>query len=383
MARKVFLHVGVPKTGTTYLQTVMWSNRDRLKSDGVLLPGATRSDHWWSSLIVREDKRIHHKAPSALDAWDRVLADSARWDRTVVISHEFFSSASADQARRAVTALAPAEVHVVVTAREPLSLLTTSWQEALKFKGTVALADYNRKISDNPGSIWNWRALDAGEVLSRWGEAVPRERVHVLPLPKQGTPPELLWQRFAGLIGVDPDGYDLSQNTPNTSMGVVEAEVLRRVTPHLPEISSGFDRSKWVRTYLAAERLVPRGGEKFWPNEDRVEECRERGRAMVAMIRENGFDVIGDLDSLLVPEDLPKRRTPESVTDAEVAAVATELVGVLLQDLRRLSRQRPAKVRGGQAAVGPASSGASWARRVVRRSPLLTRVYRRVRRIST
>lgn len=382
MARKVFLHVGLPKTGTTYLQTVMWGNRDRLRAEGVLLPGTTRSDHWWSSLIVREDKRIHNKAASALNAWDRVLADCARWDRTAVVSHEFFSSASAEQAKRAVAALAPAEVHVVVTAREPLSLLTASWQEALKFKGTVALADYNLRMSDNPRSIWNWRALDAGEVLSRWGPAVPKERVHVMPLPKPGSPPELLWQRFAGLIGVDPDGYDLSHSNPNTSMGVVEAEVLRRVTPHLTEIKSGLDRSTWVRTYLAAERLVPRGGEKFWPNEGRIAECRERGRAMVAMIRENGFDVIGELETLLVPDDLPPRRTPESVTDAEVAAVATELVAVLLQDLRRQSRQRPAKVRGGKAAVAPAGSGFSWARRTVRRSALLTRVYRKVRRIS-
>ena len=379
MARKVFLHVGVPKTGTTYLQTLMWSNRDRLKTGGVLLPGATRSDHWWSSLIVREDNRIHNKVPTALGAWDRVLADCARWNRTAVISHEFFSSASAEQAKRAVDALAPAEVHVVVTAREPLSLLTASWQEALKYKGTVALADYNKTLSDSPRSIWNWRALDAGEVLSRWGQAVPRERVHVLPLPKPGSPPELLWQRFARLIGVDPEGYDLSQNHPNTSMGVVEAEVLRRVTPHLPEITAGRDRSAWVRTYLAEERLVPRKGEKFWPNEDRIEECRERGRAMVAMIRVNGFDVIGELENLLVPDDLPVRRTPESVTDAEIAAVATELVGVLLQDLRRQSRRPPGKRHGGKAAIAP---GVSRARRVVRGSPLLTRVYRRLRRIS-
>ncbi len=38
MANRVFLHVGTPKTGTTYLQTVMWANRDKLAEQGLLLP---------------------------------------------------------------------------------------------------------------------------------------------------------------------------------------------------------------------------------------------------------------------------------------------------------------------------------------------------------
>ena len=33
--RRVLLHIGLPKTGTTYLQQVVWGNRDRLQADGV------------------------------------------------------------------------------------------------------------------------------------------------------------------------------------------------------------------------------------------------------------------------------------------------------------------------------------------------------------
>lgn len=29
MARRVFLHVGTPKTGTTYLQSLLWANQER------------------------------------------------------------------------------------------------------------------------------------------------------------------------------------------------------------------------------------------------------------------------------------------------------------------------------------------------------------------
>ena len=50
--------------------------------------------------------------------------------------------------------------------------------------------------------------------------------------------------------------------------------------------------------------------------------------------------MIGDLDSLLVPDELPERRTPESVTDAEVAEVAVELAARMLHDVRDLRHER-------------------------------------------
>ena len=31
MAARVFLHVGLPKTATTYLQTILWGNRELLE----------------------------------------------------------------------------------------------------------------------------------------------------------------------------------------------------------------------------------------------------------------------------------------------------------------------------------------------------------------
>jgi hypothetical protein len=44
MAR-VFLHIGEPKTGTTFLQQVMWGNRAELAARGVALPGHHAQDH--------------------------------------------------------------------------------------------------------------------------------------------------------------------------------------------------------------------------------------------------------------------------------------------------------------------------------------------------
>ena len=99
--------------------------------------------------------------------------------------------------------------------------------------------------------------------------------------------------------------------------------------------------SQFLDSFLRGNRDdAPRKGERYWPAPDRIEEARARGKAAVAYIAEQGFDVIGDLDSLLVPDTLPERRTPESVTDAEVAAVAVELAARMLHDVRDLRHER-------------------------------------------
>jgi hypothetical protein len=345
MASRVSLHIGLPKTATTYLQTLMWANQARMRAEGVLLPGDVRREHLWASRVVREESRVEGMTEWQQGAWQRLLAEIRAWDGPAVVSHEFFASASVEQAARMVADLAPAEVHVVVTAREPLGLFSASWQESLKNRETSPLADYAREVSDDPGEIWNWRTLDLGLVLARWAPvdgAVPPERVHVLPLPGPDHPRDTIWHRFAAVVGVDSASYDLAGHFPNESMGVVEAETLRRVNEHLGAFQKAIDRGTYIRTFLADERLVPRRGERFWPGDDQVADCRRRGEGAVALVRERGFDVVGDLEDLLVPAHLPERRHPDSVTEAEVAGVAVELVATMLEDVRALRHERRA-----------------------------------------
>ena len=354
MVDPVFVHLGLPKTATSYLQTIIWSNRELLRERGVVVPGAERRDHLWSSRTVRE-QASHERAPEhQRQAWARVRSELAAAEGTGLISHEFFAAASAAQARTMVEALAPAEVHLVVTAREPLGLFTASWQESLKNGATTPMPEYGRTVSDKPTDIWNWRTLDLRLVLERWTEAVPPERVHVVVLDP-GAPREDVWERFAGVVGIPTAGVDLSGSFPNTSMGVAEAETLRRVNGRLTGFGKAFDKGVYLRSYLADERLVPRGGERFWPEPDQVEDCRRRGEEAVAYLAGAPFDVVGDVEHLRVPAELEPRRSTTSVTDAEVADVAVGLVATMLGDVRDLS---------GKAREG---TGSGWRAKVRRR----------------
>jgi hypothetical protein len=343
MASKVFLHIGLPKTGTTYLQTVMWADRPRMRAQSVLLPGRERRDHLWSTRIIREDPNLDTYEERVRESWEVLKAEIAGWDGTALVSHEFFAGAATEQAARMVAELTPAEVHLVVTAREPVGLYSGGWQESLKNRDSRTMAEFaEAEVSESPMSVWNWRTLDVRLVLERWAPAVPAERVHVLPLPPPGSPRELLWQRFAGLVGLEPDSFDLSPTFPNESMGVAEAETLRRINDHLKDedFERPFDRGVYIRTFLADERLATRDGERYWPTEEILAACRERAAAAVAHIEAAGYDVLGDLGDLLVPEILEPRRSVDSVTEAEVAEVATALAGRMLHDVRQIRMQR-------------------------------------------
>jgi hypothetical protein len=359
MAGRVFVHIGLPKTGTSYLQSILWASRPQLREDGVVLPGRERRDHLWATRVIREESWVENAPERERSAWKRILTELRDSSGTGLVSHEFFAAASAGQVRRMVGDLAPAEVHVIATARNALDLFTASWQESLKNKSTTPMAEYSRRVAKSPTVTWNWRTLDLRLVLRRWAAVVPPERIHVLPVDTR-APREQLWETFAETVGIDPTPYDTSVSFPNVSMGVVEAETLRRINQHLVGFDSAFDRGVWIRTFLADERLVPRDGEKYWPLPDQVADCRARAERAVAFVERRGFDVRGDISHLLVPADLPERRTPDTVTDREVAQVAVELVAQLLSDVRA-ERQRNRKL---TAAAGRRTGLGSWWSRV-------------------
>ena len=133
MVERVVLHVGLPKTGTTYLQSVVWANQERLRAeDGSSSPGATTAD-LWAALDVQEREGLAKRDPRAPGTWDRLAAELAAAPEPVgLITHEFLCGASARAGPAGRRRLAPARVEVVVTARHTAGMLAAGWQEMVK-----------------------------------------------------------------------------------------------------------------------------------------------------------------------------------------------------------------------------------------------------------
>lgn len=334
MSARVVLHVGLPKTGTTWLQSLLWQHRAELRAQGVLLPGRGRRDHLWASCAVREEPRLERRHPEAPGAWHRLAAELREWPGTGLVSHEFFGGASADQVGRALAELGDAEVHVVVTVREPVALVTAYWQEWVKNGGAGALDDFPPRPGYDPADEWGWGVLDLDGVLERWATHVPPERIHVVCPAGPGEERAVLWDRFAGVLGVDPGLVDSSGGEAYDSLGLVGVELMRRVNPQVRGIRRAVDRGTWLRGYLGQQVLARRGRERYWPGPAKVAELRARGEVALARLDSGRYDVRGSLETLRTPAELEPRRHPSEVTDAELLDAATATIADLLADVR-------------------------------------------------
>lgn len=343
-AHRVFLHVGTPKSGTTYLQELLWRNRDSLRVAGVRYPG-DRPDAQFLATLDLLDRPFHGQVdPAQAGAWERVAAEVRAWPGTSVISHELLAPAGADAARRARHSFGDAEVHIVCTARDLARQIPAVWQEDLKNRGTLTFDEFSRSLRGDDTvkpyfarTFWGFQDLPA--ILRTWGAEVPPSRVHLVTLPR-GAAPGLLWQRFAEVLGVAPAACPVAADTANASLGRVETNVVRLLNESglvadLPWPSyESLVKEFLARDVLAARpgaaplRLPP--GDRHW--------VEQRSKEHLEALRAAGYHVVGDLAELQPAADAgtetphPDRAADADLLDATLYALA--------ETLHRIDRER-------------------------------------------
>jgi len=336
---KVLLHIGEPKTGTTFLQHVMWRNRDELSAQGVVLPGHHPQDHYRASQDLRGiPKLASDPAGSWTGEWEILARQAQQAPRVGVISHELFSAADPEQAERAVRSLEPAEVHVVITVRDMATLLPAEWQETVKHRNAKGFSEWLEDVIDRESysadrrQWWFWRVHDTMAILGIWAQYVPPQRIHVITVPPRGSDNALLWQRFAALLDVDPASVDISRARPNASLGLPEIEFLRRLNAVLPEEVPDWFYMWNVKEGVAHRALAarPREGRLVIPAE-REEWAAKQADVLIEALSESDYDVVGDVDELRplpVTESAASSADPpaELVLDAAVHAAAAMVV---------------------------------------------------------
>jgi hypothetical protein len=348
MSRRVFLHVGAPKTGTTYLQDTLGANRELLARNGLCYPETRSGSHFEAAIDL-----IDHRWGGALDrargAWDAVAASAMRADGDAIISHEVLAAATPEQVSRARASLEGAEVHVIYSARDLARQIPAEWQETVKHRGRRRFVVFLGMVQSTPrtgSDEWFWRVQGLPDVLSRWGSGLPPERIHLLTVPQAGAAPGVLWDRFAGILGVDPDLEIQPGGRSNPSMGAVETTFMRRLNVALKgRAISQPVYAEIVRGLLAHQTLAHR--------EDKVRAelppdskpfVDEVTGEWVEWVQGAGIDVVGDLaelESLWSPGTWadPDKPRPRLVADAAVAALA-ELIAAEAE-----RRKEPAPVR--------------------------------------
>jgi len=341
MAERVVLHVGTMKSGTSYLQALLFADKPRLAEAGVLVPGAVWADQ---ARAVRQ--ALAPRRGGSRPRWTAFVEEVRAASGTVVISMEYLGPSNPATIATVLEALGPSEVRVVVTARDLNRTLVSMWQETIQNGRTWTWSEYvvdaeakrpraGAGAADRrtPGGTF-WRQQDLVRMVADWTGAVGADNVELATVPPPGAAPTVLAERFAEASGVDLDtGREVT--TANESLGLASLLVLRRVNELLAERDLAFPAGQGVRkrtlakTILAARRDAEPALGLLTPPWVRAQTERT-----VAALREAGTRLVGDWADL-DPVDVPGVE-PDDVPLTDVHEAALEAIaGLVAEQVRR------------------------------------------------
>jgi hypothetical protein len=334
---RAFVHVGLPKTGTSYLQSLVWANLDQLRRQGLVVvpdPGPTAQGKPGADVMLAARGRLKpgRDPMTAEEVLDALAAEvAAAGDSDVLLSQEQLAGCTRKQVRTLLERFGDREVHVVVTARALSRQVPSAWQERVKTRSTAPMEDFVAAVRDRTEDAHGfWRNQDLPAVLARWGHTLPPGQVHLVTVPR-ASGADLLAARFFWVLGIPPAGLRAAEARSNSSLGAVQAELLRRVNvalgDRLPKPRLGYDRvGRW---FLADKFLVAQEGSAPLLPRSAEEWCHAMAEEWASSVRDAGYDVVGDIVDL-EPDASHFADSETDVADAALLDVATRALADIL-----------------------------------------------------
>lgn len=346
MGRVVYLHIGAPKTGTTYLQNRLDLNGHALSQHGIHFPtgplGLPASSLHFKAALDLMGKDWGGPSGHARGHWETLMKRVRRLDGTVVISHEILAAARPEHVERAMRDLGDSELHLVYSARDLARQVPAVWQESIKQGRRWSFARYLRELQEQPDAHF-WRTQDLPAVLSRWSAGLAPERVHLVTVPQPGSPPGLLWERFCSVLGIKQEWAGQDSTRVNPSMGIAETALVRRLNKRLlrSDVTSEEYRVL-IKEFLVQQNLANRVDQRRATLPPRTYPWARRVvDEWVEWLDGAGVDVVGDLDELY-PSPLPEPATgktrwvnPDRPGRKQVIAAAVMALTVMTEEAAR------------------------------------------------
>lgn len=331
------LHVGLPKSGTSFLQRSLAENAESLSDRGVLYPQTPDDVMFRAALDVRGNHKAWGRRRKDVEgAWDTLCASAHDHVGTTVISHELLAAACRRQVDGAMSLLKGLDVHVLVTARDPARQLVSEWQEGVKHGRRLTFADFESAVrvgADGVGQHFR-SAQDMPGVLARWGHWLPAENLHLVIGAPDGADPRLLWSRFGEVVGFDPAGFPpATRRHANESLGVDEVDLMRRVNVALDGRLTQPAYGQLAKRRVAHGLLAGRAGPKPQVPPSMHDALVQVGEQWAKEVERAGYTVHGELDDLLPVPPAAGARHPDDADAGVQVDLAARVVAELLLDL--------------------------------------------------
>jgi hypothetical protein len=223
-------------------------------------------------------------------------------------------------------------VHDVLTVRDSASVLRSQWQTNCRNGADVPLRRLiwglrqiveKEQPSSRPERMID-RAMGIPRMIDTWVPLIGADRFHVVTVPYRSDDPDLLWKRFAGVVGINPSHCRERAVESNASLGLPSSELMRLLNLELGPVT----RTEYLRTMksLLARDIL---GERA--DQERKVTLNRPGRNLSARwndrirgaIETSGVQLVGSIDDLPITKagkDVPSEL--ESPTDEELLFAA-------------------------------------------------------------
>ncbi len=270
---RLWLHIGLPKTGTSFIQTVLVHNGASLLEQGFLYPGSGRIEGGHALLAFpllsaarsdRPDVRAHVHLTGA-HLWQD-LADEVKEHQpaSILLSSEYFSEVEDLRGLKELLDSIADEIGIVVFLRRQDDLIEAGWNQEVKAGLTAAPLTFG-----GYAPYYDWKCF-----LDRWSAVFGREHIHVRVFGDGDV-----FQDFSGVVGLSTAGIRRERAFRNdrlpaalleyrrieNALSLIESDLAQRVSRRLsisalavPEKDQRAARSRFLAEYAESNSAVAR-----------------------------------------------------------------------------------------------------------------------------
>lgn len=208
---KIFIHIGIHKTGTSAIQDFLVLNRKELSKHGALYPQKTRRDYF----ETRGGKTI---APvEKFKHYEKLVRRGRKKDKHVILSNEAFWLM--DDPAPVKTAMGSGvETVIICYLRRQDNFIQSYYNQEVKHDG-----NYKEIMVYQPPAT-----LDYYKLLGRWASVFGKENIIVRPYEKQQFINQDLIVDFLTLVGIEwSDAFKKLKKNANPRLPAEIIEYMR------------------------------------------------------------------------------------------------------------------------------------------------------------
>jgi hypothetical protein len=330
MAEKFILHVGFHKTGTTAIQTSLHHSREELSEQGITyLFARALAQHQaaWSLSQRLWGWKGRGGATTPASYWLKFAKQVDATPGTVVASSEFFSEINVEQIQKIRNDIKTKDVQIVFTIRPLVKLLSSSYQQYLKYGIKVTYEQWLHAQLDQPGTTKMtpsfWQRNFHGTSIANWAKVFGAKNVTVMVVDE--TQPQELYDQFNNFLGLPKDFLKEQKTGGNRSLSVEEIEFLRELNVQFPKERSWSEYTIFIRENAIkamTDGKFPEGGKKLLTPQWAQDVSAELTAQSVEQIKASGVRVIGSLESLAQAKVAEGLDAPTGTMQVQTAVTA-------------------------------------------------------------